>query len=215
MKKETLQPVLVIASGLVALGVIFYVYELFVTENELLKESKNILRFDPPTFSMNNGDLRPVRLFYDPDGKGGVPEKDITKEAIWFAHSPDIVFVSNEVGMKGEVLARNPGEGQITASYNDAIISAVITVADALLGVTCEASKLSARVGETVAFVALFNPIGVPDYRYIWSGTDGISGTAPILFQKYTKPGAKLVLLTATDQAGSTADTTCSVEIVQ
>jgi hypothetical protein len=213
MRSESFQSIRIIVVGLVALLFALFIYQNWFTSKDLDKEAT--LRIEASTETFQNGNREQFRAFYDSDGSGKEPEREVTVDAIWFGHNPQIIFVSNQEGMEGQALVQSPGEARVSVSYEGIIADFDIIAVAAELGVICEPSKEIARVGEPVVFVALFYPVGVPDYRYVWSGTDNISGTLPLHFQTYNTPGIKQVSLSATDSAGSIAEANCSIEITQ
>ncbi|TSC58831.1 MAG: hypothetical protein Greene041679_33 [Parcubacteria group bacterium Greene0416_79] len=70
------------------------------------------------------------------------------------------------------------------------------------LSVSCTATPLSARVGETVLWYSSVTG-GAGSYQYFWSGADGLSGNTSSVRRAYDTPGEKFGTVTVTSGSQS------------
>jgi len=63
------------------------------------------------------------------------------------------------------------------------------------LSVSCTSLPLSARVGDSVLWYSSVTG-GAGNYKYFWSGSDGLTGNTSSLYKSYATPGSKSATIT-------------------
>jgi len=78
----------------------------------------------------------------------------------------------------------------------------------------CSGVPATTQTGQPVAWSVTVGG-GTPPFTYIWSGTDGLSGTAASIAKTYVTVGVKNAHVDVTDSAAQTAMADCSVTAVR
>lgn len=151
-------------------------------------------------------------------------KEEVTNQAKWTTSNSDIVVVGNKA-VKGQVASRAiEGTTKIIVSYNSQQIEITVNVFRPELEVECISRIMNnnkaefrdiANVGETIQWVSNYPKLGAPYYIYEWSGTDGLEGSFAVAEIIYNKPGVKTAKIFTTDLVGTTAESECSITIIQ
>lgn len=173
------------------------------------KTPQPTFRVDPPSLSAVRGPLYQLKAYYDPDGTGKTPEEEVTAKVAWSTEDPTVVAIGDADQAKGQVMTLAAGSTAAIAAYQNLTVRVRIDVAEGPLVVQCEPLPSAAKVGERVAWWALFVKPGVPDYEEVWKGSDGLKGVGPVVYKTYSSPGTKKADVTVVDKAGSTVHAEC------
>jgi len=184
-------------------------------------DTDTILVIEPMelTIDMNNSAQMKAYL----QGADENDRQDITDQVEWYSSDLGIFTIGN-TSVKGQVTSRDKeGEAFITLMYGDQTEIIPVTIRRPQLEVECTARILkenyeveyteTAKVGDTIQWVAMYNEIGAPKYSYKWTGTDGLDSDWAIAEKVYETPGLKEVNFFTEDTAGTTAETNCSITI--
>lgn len=173
------------------------------------KTPQPTLRVEPPSLSAERGPMYQLKAYYDPDGTGKTPEEEVTEKVAWSMEDPTVAAIGDADQVKGQILTLASGSTAAIAAYHNLTARANINVAEGSLVVQCEPLPSAVKVGEQVAWWALFVKPGVPDYEEVWKGSDGLKGVGPVIYKTYSSPGMKKAEVTVVDKAGSMDHAEC------
>ncbi len=102
-------------------------------------------------------------------------------------------------GEKFATLSVTSANQTATVSCGSVVVgSAIQTVTVPRFGASCYATPERALPGESVTWLSLVSGASGAT-TYVWDGTDGLTGTRPLMSKTYTTNGVKSAILTVTD----------------
>jgi hypothetical protein len=174
--------------------------------------SANSLIAEPAILETYPLDMKYVKVYLT-DAKGN-KSSEVTNSVSWTSDQPDMVAVASADPIKGQVVAQKEGNYSITAAYQDKEVTIPVNVEKAVLKIYCKADPVSAKVGQKVTWIMMFEKIGTPRYKYSIIGSDGLNGKEGLATITYKTPGVKNVQMKAIDYTGTEASVTCDPYIV-
>lgn len=203
----------------IAVCVFMFAYFLFTGTTDV--EEKKLIA-EPAELTLEMNDSVQIRVYlYDLESG---EKEDVTDQAEWTTSNPDIAVVGNK-SVKGQVIASEKGgEVVITVTYNNQIANILVKIIRPELEVECAARIMrdggpsfedTARVGETIHWVSVYNKWGAPNYIYKWTGTDNLNDNGAIAIKVYGTLGLKEAKFFTEDTAGTTAEAVCSIIIIE
>lgn len=109
--------------------------------------------------------------------------------------------------------ASNPGGVNESNENNNCGAWTAITVSNPSLSASCNVSPSSGYVGDSLTWTVTPSG-GVGSYTYVWSGTDGLSGTGATVSKTYAVAGTKSASVIVTSGTGSVT-AACTNGIIQ
>jgi hypothetical protein len=107
----------------------------------------------------------------------------------------------------------SPAEARTTVTVGEGGPVPVPPPSTVPFSASCNPSKTTGLIGETIAWIAQIIG-GTPPYTYLWSGSDGLSGTTNPLFRSYATSGVKNATVVVRDADGIfSASASCQTTI--
>jgi len=207
--------------------VFVFVYFLFTGTTDV--EENKLLIVEPTELNLNVHYTENIKLFlYDSNNE---KKLDVTDKADWKSSNKNIVTVGNN-SVKGQARGIGEGETQITTVYNNQTVIIPVKIESSKLVVECyplifdkdgsqtepsqnKTAESEANIGDRIRWQITYIKIGVPNYFYEWTGTDGLESNEAIVDIVYDTLGVKQAKIFTEDTVGLTAEAECQVQIVK
>lgn len=175
-------------------------------KNVFVGTSVSALVAEPAILETYPLEIKKIKVYLT-DKNGG--KSEVTNSVLWTSDKPELVDVSNADPIRGQVVAQKEGSYSIKASYQGKEITIPVKVSKSELKIVCKADPPTAKVGQKVVWVMMFEKIGTPRYTYSITGSEGLNGKEGLATITYKTPGTKNVQMKVVDSLGTEAAVAC------